>query len=153
MVEEILEWVYKTCGKQVSRKVHIIDKITLSIEASVILRVLFVIKYRCNFSQLVDMTAVDIINIQEKNFNEIRFKLIYILRNYETAEMLKLEVLLGESESVSSIVEVFLNSDWYEREIHEMFGIKFRGRNHKQNLLLPDFINNFPLRKELKYDG
>lgn len=151
MVEDILEWIHKTCGKHVSDKIRIIDDITLYVDASVILRVLFVIKHRCNFSQLVDMTAVDLINLQDENFSKARFKLIYILRNYETANLLKLEVSLGEYESVPSIMEAFSNSDWYEREIHEMFGIKFRGRSMKQNLILPDFMDDFPLRKVSKH--
>lgn len=145
LTNEVINWVAKTLGDDISKKVLAVNEKCILVDKKNLLRVLFVIKYRCNFLQLVDMTALDMLRIN----NNFRFKLVYIFRNYENNQILEINVNLQENEKIQSIMEAFSNADWYEREIHEMFGIQFRQRPDLKNLLLPEEIVNFPLRKDV----
>lgn len=81
-------------------------------------------------------------------------EVVYILYNTESKEQIVLSLKLDPNDpKIDSIISVFPNSDWYEREIFEMFGIIFNKRK-MQKLLLYEWNGvDFPLRKNFVWDG
>ena len=91
--------------------------------------------YSQGYTYLVKITAVDYIKT---------LTVIYILRDIEKNKDQILEVNMPEEDLwIESIMNVYNAADWYERELHEMFGIKIKGRKLKR-LLLEKSINEVP---------
>ncbi len=103
------------------------------------------------FNQLIDLTAVDYLYYPAARE---RFAVIYSLLSHQYNLRLWVKVMLEESDpSVASVCEIWPAADWMEREVHEMFGIRFDGHPNLKHLLLPDHFEHFPLRKEYPDTG
>ncbi|TWV95176.1 NADH-quinone oxidoreductase subunit C/D [Chitinophaga pinensis] len=77
------------------------------------------------------------------------FSVVYLLFSFKDNNFIRLKVpLTGEYPSLPSITTIFPNANWYEREIYDMFGIRFDGHPHLQRILMPQSWQGHPLRKE-----
>jgi NADH-quinone oxidoreductase subunit C/D len=77
------------------------------------------------------------------------FTIVYHLFSFERNSFIRLKVALeGEYPSMPSITSLFKNANWYEREVYDMFGIRFEGHPHLQRILMPLGWRGHPLRKE-----
>ncbi|MCX6026757.1 MAG: NADH-quinone oxidoreductase subunit C [Chloroflexi bacterium] len=95
------------------------------------------------FTRLAGQTAVDYWP------DEPRFAVIYQLHSLEKGLSLRLLLRLeGDAPSVASVVEVFPSANWHEREIYDMFGIRFSGHPDLRRLLMPADWQGHPLRKD-----
>ncbi|MEM0094478.1 MAG: NADH-quinone oxidoreductase subunit C [Candidatus Micrarchaeaceae archaeon] len=91
------------------------------------------------FSYLVKITAVDY---------QDHMQILYFLRDIEKRKDETVEVdLPNDSLSVPTVVPLYKAADWYERELHEMFGILIEGRNTRRLLLEKWDGTDAPLRK------
>jgi NADH-quinone oxidoreductase subunit C len=103
------------------------------------------------FDQLIDITCVDYLGF--RNAAE-RFGLVYLLANTETAERITLRVLLNEPDLVvDSLVPLWEGANWLEREVWDMFGIRFDGHPDLRRILLPEEFTAHPLRKDYPLQG
>ena len=106
---------------------------------------------QCGFDLLVDITCVDYLNYRGA---EDRFGLVYLLCATETNERLTLRVYLGDPEpSVPSAVPLWEGANWLEREVWDMFGIRFEGHPDLRRILLPEEFASHPLRKDYPLQG
>jgi len=102
------------------------------------------------YRMLFDMTAVD------ERFRKHRegmppsdFTLVYHLISIDRNEDIRIKVaLLGEFPSIKSVVPLYVNANWYEREVWDLFGVTFDGHPHMRRILLPPTWKGHPLRKE-----
>ena len=99
------------------------------------------------FRQLVDITAVD---YPEKN---LRFKLIYLLLSHEFNSRIILSYYINENELIPSITEIFPSANWMEREVFDMYGIKFKNHPDLRRILTDYNFEGFPLRKDFPLTG
>ncbi len=77
------------------------------------------------------------------------YSLVYHLLSYEPAGRLRLKVALhGKDPIAPSITDIWPSADWYEREVYDLFGIRFQGHPDLRRILLPDDWEGHPLRKE-----
>ena len=77
------------------------------------------------------------------------FSVVYHLFSFERKSFIRLKVALkGEYPSLPSICSIYKNANWYEREVYDMFGIRFNGHPHLQRILMPTTWQGHPLRKE-----
>jgi len=103
------------------------------------------------FDLLVDVTCVDYLNYRGATD---RFGLVYLLANTQTNERLNIRVMLNEPDLVvSSVVPIWPGADWLEREVWDMFGIKFSGHPDHRRILLPEEFAAHPLRKDYPLQG
>ena len=95
-----------------------------------------------------DMTAVDWFP------SSPRFQLSYHILSYTYKERIRLRVLLeGDSPSVQSITAVWPAANFYEREVFDLFGIRFDGHPNLRRILMPDDWQGHPLRKDYPVEG
>ena len=80
-----------------------------------------------------------------------RFDVLYQLYSLKNNERIRLKVRVAENESVPTSVHVFQGYDWYEREVFDMFGIRFEGHPNLRRILTHDEFQGHALRKD--YDA
>jgi NADH-quinone oxidoreductase subunit C len=92
---------------------------------------------------LTDLTAVD------RHPAEPRFEVIYLLTWYAPAMRLRLKARLGGANPViASATPLWAGANWLEREVYDMFGIRFEGHPNLTRILMPDDWEGYPLRKD-----
>jgi NADH-quinone oxidoreductase subunit C len=113
--------------------------------------VLRTLKESHGFDMLVDITCVDYLNYRDaKN----RFGLVYLLANTETNERVTVRCFLDDPEpTVPSVVGLWEGANWLEREVWDMFGIRFAGHPDLRRILLPEEFTAYPLRKDYPLQG
>ncbi len=103
------------------------------------------------FDFLADITCVDYLNY--RNATD-RFGLVYVLSNTVTNERLIVRTFLNEPDlAVPSATPLWEGANWMEREVWDMFGIRFEGHPDHRRILLPDEFAAFPLRKDYPLQG
>lgn len=99
---------------------------------------------------LYDLTAIDE-RMRKKREGQpySLFTLVYLLLSIEKNQYLRIKVPIEEEYGLApSIIKIFANASWYEREVYDMFGIKFDGHPHLRRILMPESWIGHPLRKE-----
>jgi NADH-quinone oxidoreductase subunit C len=95
------------------------------------------------FRALTDLTAVDRLPA------EPRFELVYLLTNYSDPARVRFRVRVAAGDAaVSSAVSIYPGANWLEREVFDMFGIRFSGHPDLKRILMPDDWEGHPLRKD-----
>jgi NADH-quinone oxidoreductase subunit C len=103
------------------------------------------------FDLLVDITCVDYLHFREARN---RYGLVYLLVNTTTNDRLTLRVMLDEPQlTVPSAVPLWEGANWMEREVWDMFGIRFDGHPDLRRILLPEEFESHPLRKDYPLQG
>src|SRR5258706_1717526 len=102
------------------------------------------------FPFLYDLTAIDERSRKKSvGYPDADFTLVYHVYSFNRNIFLRLKVALhGEFPSVPSITGLWANASWYEREVFDMFGIRFDGHPHLTRILMPLTWEGYPLRKE-----
>jgi len=103
------------------------------------------------FDLLVDVTCVDYLNYRDA---ADRFGLVYLLARTETNERITVRVFLNVPDlTVPSLCELWQGANWLEREVFDMFGIRFEGHPDLRRILMPEEFTAFPLRKDYPMQG
>lgn len=102
------------------------------------------------YTLLYDLSAIDERSRkQEYGYPSDSFTLLYHLFSFDRNSFLRVKVALkGEFPTVPSITKLWANANWYEREVFDMFGIRFDGHPHLRRILMPETWKGNPLRKE-----
>ena len=100
------------------------------------------LKTELYFTLLADLTGVDYPK------REKRFEVVYQLYSFSRNEQLRLKAPVGEQETIETVTPVWSGADWMEREVYDMFGIRFDHHPNMTRILLPDEWEGFPLRKD-----
>ena len=102
---------------------------------------------RFKFKQLIDIAAIDYPN------DEKRFELVYLLLSIEKNIRVKISIKFETSEKIPSIVKIFPSANWMEREIFDMYGIKFINHPDLRRILTDYNFKGHPLRKDFPLTG
>lgn len=82
-----------------------------------------------------------------------RFQVIYLLRSFRLNKSARLSVRLGENEEIESVCAVWRGANWYEREVFDLFGIRFRNHPNLERIMMPADWEGHPLRKDYPVHG
>ncbi|RDV14218.1 NADH-quinone oxidoreductase subunit C/D [Pontibacter diazotrophicus] len=102
------------------------------------------------YRMLFDLTAIDERTRKKDNgHTPYAFTMVYHLLSFDRNSFIRLKVGLKEDfPLVPSISSLWANANWYEREVYDMFGIRFEGHPHLYRILMPRTWVGHPLRKE-----
>ena len=125
------------------------DQLYINIDSDDLVEVLIFLKNYASakFRQLFDITAVD---YPEENQ---RFKVVYLLLSHEFNNRIILTYSINENEVIPSITQIFPSANWMEREVFDMYGIKFKNHPDLRRILTDYNFNGFPLRKDFPLTG
>ena len=111
------------------------------VEPAVVIPLVEFLKLEADFDYLVDLTAVDYPN------REQRFELVYTLYSYSRNERIRIKSSLADGQEAETATVVHLGANWMEREVFDMFGIRFAGHPDLKRILLPDEWQASPCAK------
>jgi NADH-quinone oxidoreductase subunit C len=111
------------------------------------------LKQEGGFALLSELGGVDYLGYPDR-IEGSRFEVHYVLLNQETHERIILKVGVDDPEpSLPSAVPLWLGAEWMEREVFDMYGIRFEGHPDLRRILMPDEFTSFPLRKDYPLRG
>ena len=102
---------------------------------------------KCKFRQLIDIAGVDYPE------DEKRFQLIYLLLSHENNNRIKLLVKIEPNQQINSITKIYPSANWMEREVFDMYGIKFKNHPDLRRILTDYGFKGHPLRKDFPLTG
>ena len=136
-------------GSSVRPTPHTSDMLTLQVDQASLKQVLHFLKTESapRFHRLDDLTAID--ESTRRNPEKYAdYTLVYHLLSYDSASRVRLKVpLSGKDPVASSITDIWPSANWYEREVFDLFGIRFQGHPRLRRLILPPDWEGHPLRK------
>ena len=100
-----------------------------------------------SFTTLIDITAIDF------PAKEKRFQLIYHFLSMTENKRCKITMAVSDEEAVSSITAIFECANWFEREIFDLFGVKFTSHPDLRRILTDYGFKGYPLRKDFPTSG
>jgi NADH-quinone oxidoreductase subunit C len=123
-------------------------ELTLEVARGKIASVCGFLKYDQKFVRLSTVTAVD------RYPAEPRFEVVYHLHSVERNLRLRLKCrLAGTDPEIESVTAVWRGANWYEREVFDLFGIRFPGHPDLRRIMLPDDWEGHPLRRDVPVTG
>ena len=102
---------------------------------------------KCKFRQLIDIAGVDYPE------NEKRFELIYLFLSHEHNLRIKLLIKFQINQTIVSLTKIFPSANWMEREVFDMYGIKFKNHPDLRRILTDYGFKGHPLRKDFPLTG
>jgi NADH-quinone oxidoreductase subunit C len=123
-------------------------EVTLEIAAPKIASICGFLKYDQSFVRVSTVTAVD------RYPAEPRFEIVYHLHSIERNLRLRLKAMLpGTDPTIESVTGVWRGAGWYEREVFDLFGVRFLNHPDLRRILMPDDWEGYPLRKDYPITG
>jgi NADH-quinone oxidoreductase subunit C len=126
------------------------DELTLWIEPIHLIDALKLLRTcsSTSFEYLADLTALDWFP------SEPRFEVVYSLLSYQRRERIRVKVKInGTDPYVESVTPLWAGASPFEREVFDLFGIRFQGHPDLRRILLPDDWEGHPLRKDYPVEG
>ncbi len=124
-----------------------VDGPVLTIAAAQLLAVCGVLKEAGGFERLSGITAVDWWP------REPRFEVVYFFHSVKHNARLRMTIEIGEDEEIDSACSVWHGANWYEREVFDLFGIRFRNHPNLERIMMPTDWEGHPLRKDYPVAG
>ncbi|MDB4069611.1 NADH-quinone oxidoreductase subunit C [Candidatus Pelagibacter sp.] len=125
------------------------DQLYITIDNEDLIDVTLHIKNNENtkFRQLIDITVVDYPE------NTQRFKVVYLFLSHEFNQRIILSYLISENEVISSLTPIYPAANWMEREVFDMYGVKFKDHPDLRRILTDYDFEGHPLRKDFPLTG
>jgi len=126
------------------------EELTIWIEKEAILDACAILRDSadCPFNYRCDLTAFDWYP------SEPRFEVVYHLLSIAKKERVRLKVRLdGASAAIESVTPIWPSANFYEREVFDLFGVRFSGHPNLKRIMMPDDWEGHPLRKDYPVEG
>ncbi|MBL4807445.1 MAG: NADH-quinone oxidoreductase subunit C [Rhodobacteraceae bacterium] len=152
MTEQLIELGALIEAKQPNavRRVEVINDelIVYIVPASIPEFVEFIrVEPSCQFTQMIDITAIDYPD------REKRFVLVYHFLSMVQNLRLRVKADVADGENAPTITDIHPSANWFEREVFDMYGIKFSGHPDLRRLLTDYGFTGHPLRKDFPTTG
>ena len=125
------------------------EQLYINIDSEDLIDVTLFIKSNENtkFRQLMDVTVVDYPE------NAQRFKVVYLFLSHEFNQRIILSYLINENEVIPSLTPIYPAANWMEREVFDMYGVKFKDHPDMRRILTDYGFEGHPLRKDFPLTG
>ena len=148
-LKKIEKIINSELASKVQQSVIINEELTVEINVNDLIEVVQFLKSndKCKFRQLIDIAGVD---YPEK---DKRFQLVYLFLSHENNIRIKILIKFQLDESINSLTKIFPSSNWMEREVFDMYGIKFKNHPDLRRILTDYGFKGHPLRKDFPLTG
>ena len=125
------------------------NQLYLNIDSEDLLEVVLFLKSsnEARFRQLIDITAVDYPE------NDKRFRMVYFFLSHQFNQRIQLDFFVNENEIVQTLTKIYPSANWMEREVFDMYGVKFKDHPDLRRILTDYEFKGHPLRKDFPLTG
>jgi NADH-quinone oxidoreductase subunit C len=147
--QELGDHVAASLGPAVLDRQIAYDELTILVPGEAIVRTLTFLRDdpRCLFVSLMDLCGADYPG------RERRFDVVYHLISYRHNRRIRIKVEADEVTPVPSVIDVFPNANWFEREAYDLYGVLFSGHPDLRRILTDYGFEGHPLRKDFPLSG
>ena len=148
-LKKIEKIINSELASKVQQSVIINEELTVETHLNDLIEVVQFLKSNnnCKFRQLIDIAGVD---YPEK---DKRFQLVYLFLSHENNIRVKILIKFQPNESINSLTKIFPSANWMEREVFDMYGIKFKNHPDLRRILTDYGFKGHPLRKDFPLTG
>ena len=148
-LKKIEKIINSELASKVQQSVIINEELTVETNINDLIEVVQFLKSNnnCKFRQLIDIAGVD---YPEK---DKRFQLVYLFLSHENNLRVKILIKFQTDESINSLTKIFPSANWMEREVFDMYGIKFKNHPDLRRILTDYGFKGHPLRKDFPLTG
>jgi NADH-quinone oxidoreductase subunit C len=114
----------------------------LVVDRSICHELLSALRQQFAYTSLTDLTAVHYPK------DALPFEIVWILYSISNEERIRVKARFAEGEEVPTLTDQWVGANWMEREVYDMFGVRFAGHPDLRRILLPDEWTGYPLRKD-----
>jgi len=144
----MIDKIKSALGTTIKKSNEFAKETTFHIAANDVLQVMTKLKKDFGFNYLTDIHSID------HYTDENRFEMVYNLYNLDTKTRLRIKCKIDEENpEVESVVSVWQAANWFEREVYDMMGIRFKNHPDLRRMYMPEDFEYFPLRKEFPLIG
>lgn len=153
-----------------------LDDLVINVEGCDLIDLCYFLRnnHLCFFDQLIDICGVDYLFYKKSNWSRIdfgnysraisdfnvekepdkRFVVVYHLLSIKNNHRVRIKVYLNnDSLYIPSVIDIWPSSNWYEREVFDMYGIIFTGHPNLKRILTDYGFKDYPLRKDFPLEG
>jgi NADH-quinone oxidoreductase subunit C len=124
------------------------DELTIEVDPQNVVSALRIAKHDLGFERLSTVTGVD------RYPAEPRFEIVYHLQSIAKKQWLRIKARLsGENPEIESVFGVYRSASWYEREVFDLFGVRFLNHPDMTRIMMPADWVGHPLRKDYPVTG
>ena len=148
-LKKIEKIINSELSSKVQQSVIINEELTVEINVNNLIEVVQFLKSndKCKFRQLIDIAGVDYPD------KDKRFQLVYLFLSHENNIRIKIVIKFQPKESINSLTKIFPSANWMEREVFDMYGIKFKNHPDLRRILTDYGFKGHPLRKDFPLTG
>ena len=148
-IQELEKVVNSELASKVQKSIISFNELLIEIDTNDLIDTIQFVKSNntCKFRQLIDIVGVDYPS------EEKRFRLIYLLLSHENNLRIKISINFEISNQIPSITKIFPSANWMERDVFDMYGIKFKNHPDLRRILTDYNFKGHPLRKDFPLTG
>ena len=148
-IQELEKVVNSELTSKIKKSTIAFNEILIETDVDNLLNIIQFLKSNdnCKFKQLIDIAGID---FPEK---DKRFRIVYLLLSHENNLRIKVSIDFDIQKKISSIIKLFPSANWMEREVFDMYGIKFTNHPDLRRILTDYGFKGYPLRKDFPLTG
>jgi NADH-quinone oxidoreductase subunit C len=133
----------QTYGSGISEANSYLGQNYIVVDPSIITEILTLMRDDEDFDYCVDVTAVHYPKREKAEFD-----IVYVLYSFAKNTRVRVKTQIADGATIPSVVSIWPTANWLEREVFDMFGIRFEGHPDLKRILMPEEWKGHPLRKD-----
>ncbi len=148
-IQELEKTINSELTSKIKKSIIAFNEILIETDIDNLLNIIQFLKSNdsCKFKQLIDIAGID---FPEK---DKRFRLVYLFLSHEKNLRIKISIDFDIQKKIPSIIKLFPSANWMEREVFDMYGIKFINHPDLRRILTDYGFKGYPLRKDFPLTG
>jgi NADH-quinone oxidoreductase subunit C len=157
LTKNLLSKLKKSFGRKIIRSKYHLGEITIVIDPTNLHDILKSLRDQkeFHFKQLIDLCSIDYIDYPSEQVDQRRFAVVYHLLSISNNQRLRVKSFIKDNDfpTIQTVIDLWPNADWYEREAFDLFGVMFIDHPDLRRILTDYGFIGHPFRKDFPMIG